>query len=188
MASKKFGQLFVMASASSTVRGMPVLRASTARLMTTRWSLCPCRTPAGVRTVSELVGRSDFLKVRDDLGDSRASLLDLHQILDNPYVEERQGNTYDPADQFDFKLEDTLDMKVLLKEFKKNLKTGAKKQVSLKVSSTDRSLGTILGSEITKSFGESLPEDTFTVNCTGGGGQSFGAFVPKPGRRFRYRR
>lgn len=133
----------------------------------------------GIRTVSELVGRSDFLKVRDDLGDSRASLLDLHQILDNPYVEERQGNTYDPADQFDFKLEDTLDMKVLLKEFKKNLKTGAKKQVSLKVSSTDRSLGTILGSEITKSFGESLPEDTFTVNCTGGGGQSFGAFVPK---------
>ena len=133
----------------------------------------------GIRTVSELVGRSDFLKVRDDLGDSRASLLDLHQILDNPYVEERQGNTYDPADQFDFKLEDTLDMKVLLKEFKKNLKTGAKKQVSLKVSSIDRSLGTILGSEITKSFGESLPEDTFTVNCTGGGGQSFGAFVPK---------
>ena len=45
----------------------------------------------GIRTVSELVGRSDFLKVRDDLGDSRASLLDLHQILDNPYVEERQG-------------------------------------------------------------------------------------------------
>ena len=70
-------------------------------------------------------------------------------------------------------------MQVLLKEFKKNLKTGAKKQVSLKVSSTDRSLGTILGSEITKSFGETLPEDTFIVNCTGGGGQSFGAFVPK---------
>ena len=133
----------------------------------------------GIRTVAELVGRSDFLKVRDDLKGTRAGLLDLHQILDNPYVQEREGNTYNPADHYDFKLENTLDMQVLLKEFKKNLKTGAKKQVSLKVTSTDRSLGTILGSEITKSFGESLPEDTFIVHCTGGGGQSFGAFVPK---------
>ena len=132
----------------------------------------------GVRTVAELVGRSDFLKVRDDLG-QRAGLLDLHQILDNPYVADRKSAMYDPKDQFDFQLENTLDMKVLLKEFKKNLKTGDKKQVSLKVSSTDRTLGTILGSEITKSFGDSLPEDSFVVNCTGGGGQSFGAFIPK---------
>ena len=133
----------------------------------------------GIRTVGELVGRSDFLKVRDDLDGNRAGLLDLSQILDNPYVQMREGNTYNKADEFDFKLENTLDMKVLLKEFKKNLKTGEKKQVYLRVSSTDRTLGTILGSEITKSFGDSLPEDSFIVNCTGGGGQSFGAFVPK---------
>jgi glutamate synthase (ferredoxin) len=133
----------------------------------------------GVHTVAELVGRSDFLKVRGDLQGTRAGLLELSQILDNPYVAERTGNTYDPKDTFDFQLENTLDMQVLLKEFKKNLKTGAKKEISLKVSSTDRTLGTILGSEITKSFGENLPEDSFTVHCSGGGGQSFGAFIPK---------
>ena len=133
----------------------------------------------GIRTVAELVGRSDLLKIRDDLTGNRAELLDLRQILDNPYVAQREGNTYDPADAFDFQLEKTLDMSVLLKEFRKNLKNGQKKEVSLRVGSVDRTLGTILGSEITKAFGESLEEDTFIVNCTGGGGQSFGAFIPR---------
>ena len=43
----------------------------------------------------------------------------------------------------------------------------------------NRTLGTILGSEITRRFGEGLEEDTYVVNCRGGGGQSFGAFLPK---------
>ena len=133
----------------------------------------------GIRTVAELVGRSDFLRVRTDLSGQRAGLLDLHQILDNPYVEDRKHAMYNPEDEFDFKLENTLDMKVLLKKFAPNLKTGAKKEINLKVSSTDRTLGTILGSEITKRFHENLPEDSFVVHCTGGGGQSFGAFIPK---------
>ena len=51
--------------------------------------------------------------------------------------------------------------------------------VSTQVSSTDRAFGTMLGSEITRRFGDSLEEDAFTVNCAGGGGQSFGAFLPK---------
>ncbi len=133
----------------------------------------------GIRSVAELVGRSDFLKVREDIQGQRAGLLDLRQILDNPYIEDRKAATYDPADEFDFQLESTLDMKVLLEEFKENLKTGEKKQVSLTVSSTDRTLGTILGSEITKSFGDTLADDSFVISCTGGGGQSFGAFIPK---------
>ena len=49
---------------------------------------------------------------------------------------------------------------------------------SLKVSSTDRAFGTIIGSEITKKFGSTLQEDTFVVHAEGGGGQSFGAFLP----------
>ena len=47
------------------------------------------------------------------------------------------------------------------------------------VSSTDRAVGTILGSDVTRLHGDSLPGGTFTVKCTGGGGQSFGAFLPK---------
>ena len=46
-------------------------------------------------------------------------------------------------------------------------------------SSTDRAVGTILGSDITLLHGEALPDDTFVVKCTGGGGQSFGAFLPR---------
>ena len=47
------------------------------------------------------------------------------------------------------------------------------------MTNTDRSLGTILGSEITKRLGDDLEDDTFTVQCSGSGGQSFGAFIPK---------
>jgi glutamate synthase (ferredoxin) len=51
--------------------------------------------------------------------------------------------------------------------------------LELKISSTDRTLGTIFGSEITRLYGNTLPDDTYTVKCQGGGGQSFGAFLPK---------
>ena len=49
----------------------------------------------------------------------------------------------------------------------------------MEVSNTDRSFGTIFGSEITKKYDDTLEEDTFIVKCTGAGGQSFGAFIPK---------
>ena len=59
------------------------------------------------------------------------------------------------------------------------LEKGQKKSVELDVVNTDRSVGTIFGSEITKKYGESLDEDTYIVKCNGAGGQSFGAFIPK---------
>ena len=49
----------------------------------------------------------------------------------------------------------------------------------IKIQSTDRTVGTILGSEIQKRFGSTLADDTFCVNFEGGAGQSFGAFIPK---------
>lgn len=52
-------------------------------------------------------------------------------------------------------------------------------QLSVKISSTDRAFGTILGSEITRLHGSRLPEDTYVIHCSGGGGQSFGAFIPQ---------
>ena len=51
--------------------------------------------------------------------------------------------------------------------------------VTLDVGNTDRAFGTIIGSEITARFGNTLPDDTFHVVCHGYGGQSFGAFIPK---------
>ena len=132
----------------------------------------------GVKTVDELVGRTDLLKVRDDLT-RRQQEVDLSRILENPYAGRRNSAVFDPGQAYDFALEKTLDEKVLLKQLSKALETGQKRSVSVDVGNTDRAFGTILGSEITRKFGDTLEEDTFHVLCSGAGGQSFGAFIPK---------
>ena len=72
-----------------------------------------------------------------------------------------------------------MDMQVLMKEFKSALHNKKKKKIEINVQNTDRSLGTIFGSEITKRYQDTLEDDTFVVKCNGSGGQSFGAFIPK---------
>ena len=133
----------------------------------------------GVRTVDELVGRTDLLKVREHAVNERAATVDLSAILDNPFEGAQVKRHFDPADAYDFQLEKTVDMRVLLKKINGALENGEKRTVNVPVTSTDRTLGTIFGSDITRLHGSSLPDDTFTVKCTGGGGQSFGAFIPK---------
>ncbi len=133
----------------------------------------------GVRTIDEMVGRSDLLKVKEDAKTPMAAKMDLSQILYNPYVGEKEGVTFSPEKVYDFQLEKTLDEKVLLKKLEKAVEKGTKASLDLKVGNTDRSFGTILGAEITRQHKDGLPEDTITINCTGAGGQSFGAFIPK---------
>ena len=133
----------------------------------------------GVRTVEELVGRTDLLRVRQPAVNERAATVDLSAILNNPYVGTGAKTHFDPADVYDFHLEDTVDLKVLEKKLGKSLQKGEPKRLELAVSSTDRAVGTILGSDITRLHGSELTDDTFTVKCTGGGGQSFGAFLPR---------
>ncbi|WP_291258101.1 glutamate synthase large subunit, partial [Flavonifractor sp.] len=133
----------------------------------------------GVRTVEELVGRTDLLQVRNPAVNERAATVDLSAILNNPYVGTGAKTHFDPADVYDFRLEDTVDLKVLEKKLGKSLQRGEPKRLELTVSSTDRAVGTILGSDITRLHGSELTDDTFTVKCTGGGGQSFGAFLPR---------
>ena len=130
----------------------------------------------GVRTVDELVGRTDLLKVKDKLPEGTPKL-DLSQILSNPYTKEKA--VFDPKQVYDFELEKTMDERVLLKQLDKALQTGQKRSIEVDVMNTDRAFGTILGSEITRKFGDTLEEDTFRVLCNGAGGQSFGAFIPK---------
>ncbi|MBQ1423094.1 MAG: glutamate synthase subunit alpha, partial [Lachnospiraceae bacterium] len=62
--------------------------------------------------------------------------------------------------------------------FRNSLKSGKHHEISLKVSGLDRTFGTILGSEITKRYGGRLDADTVVIHAKGGGGQSFGAFIP----------
>ena len=134
----------------------------------------------GVRRVDELVGRTDLLKVRPAPAGSRASEMDLSGLLQNPLVENTNVH-FDPKAVYDFKLEQTPDMKVLMKKFKKSFDMAEPKPmtVQMEVGNTDRTFGSIFGSEITAKFGNTLPDDTFRVVCTGYGGQSFGAFIPK---------
>ena len=80
---------------------------------------------------------------------------------------------------YDFELEKTKDETVLLKQLSSALDKKQKRSIDVEVSNTDRSFGTIFGSEITKKYDDTLEEDTFIVKCTGAGGQSFGAFIPK---------
>lgn len=133
----------------------------------------------GVRTVDELVGRTDLLKVKDTIQNSKASKVDLARILDNPYASPKAKVTFDPRQVYDFHLEKTADEKILLKRLGSALEGRQKKSIEVDVSNTDRSFGTIFGAEITRRYQDSLDEDTYTVLCHGAGGQSFGAFIPK---------
>ena len=128
----------------------------------------------GVRTVDELVGRTDLIRPREHRITHRADTIDLTGILaDLPAVHYRE------EDRFDFGLEKTVDVSVLLPAFEPYFKKKKPHTETIRVSSVHRTLGTILGSEITRRFGDSLADDTYVVKCQGGGGQSFGAFLPK---------
>ncbi|MGN1111902.1 MAG: glutamate synthase subunit alpha, partial [Acutalibacteraceae bacterium] len=134
----------------------------------------------GIRTVDELVGRSDLLVVKETEENSRESKIDLTQILNNPYVNTDAPRTFVPADVYDFELEKTVDERVILKKMASALKNKTKRTIEIEVTNTDRSVGTIFGSEITKRYHDNtLEDDYFTVKCKGAGGQSFGAFIPK---------
>ncbi|MDE7342291.1 MAG: glutamate synthase large subunit [Lachnospiraceae bacterium] len=132
----------------------------------------------GIRTVDELVGRTDLLKRKENLPD-RLQKIDLSLILSNPYEKCQEKVIFDPKQVYDFGLEKTLDEKVLLKQLSKAMESGQKRSLEVDVSNTDRTFGTILGSEVTRKFGDTLQEDTYRILCNGSGGQSFGAFIPK---------
>nr|WP_325179530.1 glutamate synthase large subunit [uncultured Oscillibacter sp.] len=131
----------------------------------------------GIRTVDELVGRCDLLRVREKLVTRRAETLDLGALLQNPYGDHVPH--FDPAAAYDFQLERTADMRVLMEKLGKSLKGKRTGRLEIRVSSTDRAFGTLFGSEITRTCGNSLPEDSYVITCRGGGGQSFGAFIPR---------
>ena len=130
----------------------------------------------GVRTIDELVGRTDLLKKKEGLTGKKATI-DLSEIL----TDSAGGNyTFDKSAVYDFKLETTKDEAILLRDskIKKSLDKQTKSTIDVHVTNTDRTFGTLLGAEITRRNKRGFKDDTITVNCTGSGGQSFGAFIP----------
>ena len=133
----------------------------------------------GVCTIDELVGRTDLLKVKEVPTSDRAATLDLSQVLQNPYEGTKTPMTYNPKKIYDFELEKTLDERVLVKELLPALEKHQKRSLEVDVTNTNRTFGTIFGSEITRRYPEGVEEDSYVIKCTGAGGQSFGAFIPK---------
>ena len=129
----------------------------------------------GVRTVNELVGRTDLLRKKDKLTGNEAKLSLDRILLESP----REDCIFKPESVYDFKLEKELDETLLatVKGLKDAIKKGTKKELDVNVTNINRTFGTLIGSEITKQHHEGLPEDTITINCHGSGGQSFGAFI-----------
>ena len=142
----------------------------------------------GVRTVEELCGRTDLLKLKDKQGFKRAGLVDMSRVLANA---SENSDWKSDRSVFDFELEKRIDLTKLVPDFEsrhaelvsastnKIPKQVRDDGICIDIQSTDRTVGTILGSEIQKKFGNTLSDDTYCVNFKGGAGQSFGAFIPK---------
>lgn len=122
----------------------------------------------GYHTIDEMVGHTDNLEVDEDAN------MDYSQILMTPH-----NIHYEPKDTFNFELEKTVDMKTLLPKFEPYFNEKKPHSETISISSTDRTVGTILSNAVTKQFNNTLEDDTYTVHCNGGAGQSFGAFAQK---------
>ncbi len=134
----------------------------------------------GFRTVEEMVGRTDLLKKKEGLSGIEDKI-DLSRILEAHPEKDREKCVFHKEHVYDFALEHSKDEAVILeaKGMQKAIEKGAKKTAEIHLTNTDRTFGTLLGAEITRNHPEGLTEDTITIRCTGAGGQSFGAFIPK---------
>lgn len=132
----------------------------------------------GFRTITEMVGRTDRLKTKENIKHWKATNLDLSQILYQPYAgaDVSRFNTQSQNHM----LEKSLDMKKLLRMCRPALENQQPIRAKLKINNVDRVVGTIVGSEISKRYGlNGLPEDTIKLTFVGSAGQSFGAFIPQ---------
>ncbi len=132
----------------------------------------------GFRRLEDMVGRSDRLKQKSFTGNKKADTLSLDALLFRPYTDITVGHHFMRAQ--DHEIEKTLDMAKLVRMCKPALEEKKRVIAKLFIKNTDRVAGTVLGSEISRRYGdEGLPEDTISLCFVGSAGQSFGAFIPK---------
>ena len=132
----------------------------------------------GFRTVEEMVGRVDCLEPKKAVDHWKAKGLDFSNILYQPEAGSEVGR-YCRMPQ-DHGLEKSLDLTVLLDLCRPAIERGEKVAARMPIRNTNRVVGTITGSEITRKWGAAgLPEDTIQIHFQGSAGQSFGAFLPR---------
>jgi glutamate synthase (NADPH/NADH) large chain len=131
----------------------------------------------GFRSLAEAVGHVEVLDTREAIDHWKAGGLDLTPILHQP--ESRFEQDLLCTGTQDHGLEAALDNELIARA-QLALDTGEPVEIAVEVRNTNRTVGTLLGHEVTKRYrGEGLPDDTIRVNLTGSAGQSFGAFVPR---------
>ena len=132
----------------------------------------------GIRSVAELVGRIDLVRQKSQDDNFKLSRVDLKRVLFRPYIDSSVGHMY-TVDQ-DHELERTLDMSKLLRMCRPAIEDQKPIRAKLAINNVNRVVGTLVGSEVTRRYGESgLPDNTIKLNFEGSAGQSFGAFIPK---------
>ena len=132
----------------------------------------------GIRSVAELVGRIDLVRQKSQDDNFKLSRVDLKRILFRPYIDASVGHMH-MVDQ-DHELERTLDMSKLLRMCRPAIEDQKPIRAKLAITNINRVVGTLVGSEVTRRYGESgLPDNTIKLNFEGSAGQSFGAFIPK---------
>lgn len=128
----------------------------------------------GFRTVNEMIGRTDVLRVRQDIDHWKIKRLDLSPVLHREPAREHVG-VYKQLEQ-DFELEKVLDWK-LVEAAKSALDDGEPVQQKFAICNTDRSVGALLSNEISKRYkAKGLPANTVHFKFKGSAGQSFGVF------------
>jgi glutamate synthase (NADPH/NADH) large chain len=132
----------------------------------------------GFRTMDEMIGRVDRLNVRKAVDHWKARGLDFSQILYQPPAGPEVAVRCVRAQ--DHGLDKSLDLTTILPLAREALESGKPLDIILPIRNVNRTVGTILGSEVSKRYGaEGLPEDTIRIHFNGSAGQSFGAFLPR---------
>jgi len=129
----------------------------------------------GFRKLDDAVGRMDLLDWDRATKHWKARGLDFSELLHKPEVPYAIRH----CESQQHALDDVVDMK-LLEMARPALESGEKVELHLPIRNVDRTVGTILGSDLSRKFGEAgLPEDSITIHFNGSAGQSFGAFTPR---------
>jgi glutamate synthase domain-containing protein 2/glutamate synthase domain-containing protein 1/glutamate synthase domain-containing protein 3 len=132
----------------------------------------------GFRTVDEMVGRFDRLKEKESKKGFKRSKVNLSSLLIQDSRFFTSHNRFNK--NYKEKRDKTLDRSLLIPIVDKYFNNETPLNISIDINNTDRALGTLLGSKITRKYGFNvLNDDSIILNCTGAGGQSIGAFIPK---------
>ena len=138
----------------------------------------------GFRKLDDMVGHVELLRQIEIPGNWKANTLDLSAVLAKPElvfganIPGADTPHFDPAMAFNHKLGKTLDATLFVPLTQTTRDSLAPTRFHADITNVNRCVGTMLGATVTKAYPEGLPAGSIRIDCSGSGGQSFGAFLP----------